>query len=145
MKALIRHSLPSKLAITMRQIFILAYMTIHIFIEWAPWNWLMEKLTLWRRMTTVVTQWNSKVAKWPLQLSGYKMKSNVQAIWITVFYRVHWALNSSSKGLIVISCDICCQMWGILSGADADSSLLWYDAMSIQSTKHHVREDLYLH
>jgi len=31
-------------------------------------------------MTTVVAQWNSKEAKWPLQLSGYKMKSNVQAI-----------------------------------------------------------------
>ena len=98
---------PQKLAITMRQVFMLAYyMTIHTFTAWEPWTWLKEKLTLWHQMTTVIAQWNSKEAKWPLQLSGYKMKSNVQAIWITVFHGVHWALNSSSKGLIVISCDI---------------------------------------
>jgi len=40
----------------------------------------MEKLTHWQRMNTVIVQWNSKEVKRSLQLLGYKMKSNVQAI-----------------------------------------------------------------
>jgi hypothetical protein len=56
-------------------------------------------LTPWQQRTITAVQWNAEKAE-PLQLSDNNTQSKGWDIHIPGFCRVHWTLNSGTKGLI---------------------------------------------